>query len=306
MFSLSIPLLLAITVISGAATSIFRGVYAKRLKMIGFYVWNYNLIMSAVTCAVIALICYSSNVSFRFSLFSVILGAAMAAANVFSIGASLKAQASGPFAYTIVIVSLSAIIPTFSGLVLFDEKIAVFQYVGIALMAFCIILSPDTSKANDKKAGLKWLIYCALAFVFNGSTGVIQKIHQNSSVHKNEMAALLITCFFTSVVFSGIMLCIENRKAKICEEKPKITKFALLIPAIAGFSFAFPHTINLILSGRLASVIFFPIVNLCPMMMVMIFAIFFFKEKLSARRWFGIGVGILSTVFVSGLVDKLF
>ena len=142
-----------------------------------------------------------------------------------------------------------------------------------------------------------------MAFVFSGAVGVVQKIHQNNAAHKAEMPALLLTCFFVSFVLSGIKLIIERGRTKKSGERlNKLTPAVVLFPAAAGLCFAFPHTINLFLSGRLASVVFFPTINLCPMLLTMLYAVFGFKERLTAKQWAGIAVGILSTVFVSGII----
>ena len=232
-----------------------------------------------------------------------LLGAALAVANILSLEGLLQAQACGSFAYTSVIVALSAIIPSMSGPVLFGEKVTVSQFAGIGLMIICIILSPGNDGGERRAVNLKWLLFCTVAFVFSGAVGVVQKIHQNNAAHKAEMPALLLTCFFVSFVLSGIKLIIERvRTKKSGERLNKLTPAVVLFPAVSGLCFAFPHTINLFLSGRLASVVFFPTINLCPMLLTMLYAVFGFKERLTAKQWAGIAVGILSTMFVSGII----
>lgn len=131
----------------------------------------------------------------------------------------------------------------------------------------------------------------------------MQKIHQNSALHKTEMPALLLTCFLVSLILSYLKLIAErSRLKKSGESLSKSTPAAVLFPAVTGLCFAFPHTINLFLSGRLASVVFFPTINLCPMMLAMLYAVFGFRERLTAKQWAGIGIGVLSTVFVSGMI----
>lgn len=190
-----------------------------------------------------------------------------------------------------------------SGPVLFGEKVTVSQFAGIGLMIICIILSPGNDGGERRAVNLKWLLFCTVAFVFSGAVGVVQKIHQNNAAHKAEMPALLLTCFFVSFALSGIRLITERGRTKKSGERlNKLTPAVVLFPAVSGLCFAFPHTINLFLSGRLASVVFFPTINLCPMLLTMLYAVFGFKERLTAKQWAGIAVGILSTVFVSGII----
>lgn len=303
MFSLPVPLLIILSVIASALIGILRGKYAKSYPMSGVYLWRFNFYQNIFCFLSILLIYLFSGTEFGFSVFSVLLGAALAVANILSLEGLLQAQACGSFAYTSVIVALSAIIPSMSGPVLFGEKVTVSQFAGIGLMIICIILSPGNDGGERRAVNLKWLLFCTVAFVFSGAVGVVQKIHQNNATHKAEMPALLLTCFFASFLLSGIKLIIERgRMKKSGESLNKLTLAVLLFPAVSGLCFAFPHTINLFLSGRLASVVFFPTINLCPMLLTMLYAVFGFKERLTAKQWAGIAVGILSTVFVSGII----
>lgn len=303
MFSLPIPLLNILSVIASALIGILRGKYAKSYPMSGVYLWRFNFYQNIFCFLSILLIYLFSGTEFSFSVFSVLLGAALAVANILSLEGLLQAQACGSFAYTSVIVALSAIIPSMSGPVLFGEKVTVSQFAGIGLMIICIILSPGNDGGERRAVNLKWLLFCTVAFVFSGAVGVVQKIHQNNAAHKAEMPALLLTCFFVSFAISGIRLITERgRMKKSGESLNKLTLAVLLFPAVSGLCFAFPHTINLFLSGRLASVVFFPTINLCPMLLTMLYAVFGFKERLTAKQWAGIAVGILSTVFVSGII----
>lgn len=303
MFSLPIPLLIILSVITSALISILRGKYAKSYPMSGVYLWRFNFYQNIFCFSAILLIFLFSAAEFNFSIFSVLLGALLAVANILSLEGILKAQACGSFAYTTVIVALSAIIPSMSGPVLFGEKVTFSQFVGIALMVICILLSPGKDEGEKRSFSLKWLLFCAVAFVFSGAVGVVQKIHQNNAAHKTEMPALLLTCFFVSFVLSGIRLIIERGRTKKSDVSlNKLTTAVVLFPAVTGLCFAFPHTINLFLSGKLASVVFFPTINLCPMMLTMLYAVFGFKERLTAKQWAGIAVGVLSTVFVSGII----
>lgn len=303
MFSLPIPLLIILSVIASALIGILRGKYAKSYPMSGVYLWRFNFYQNIFCFLSILLIYLFSGTKFSFSVFSVLLGAALAVANILSLEGLLQAQACGSFAYTSVIVALSAIIPSMSGPVLFGEKVTVSQFAGIGLMIICIILSPGNDGGERRAVNLKWLLFCTVAFVFSGAVGVVQKIHQNNAAHKAEMPALLLTCFFVSFAISGIRLITERgRMKKSGESLNKLTLAVLLFPAVSGLCFAFPHTINLFLSVRLASVVFFPTINLCPMLLTMLYAVFGFKERLTAKQWAGIAVGILSTVFVSGII----
>ncbi len=304
MFSLPLPLLLVITVAASWITSVLRGAYSKSVSSASDKLWFFNLIQNLSCLIGISIIFICSGGIGEFSLYSVILGAALSLANVFGLYANLKAFAIGPFSYTAVIVALSAIIPTVSGL-FFGESIGIIQWIGIGFMALCIILSPDrTHSQAERKASAKWIILCLVAAGFSGTTGVLQKIHQSSADHKGEMAAFLISGFTVSVIISSFMYIKEKIRFSKLGIKPQPINIAAMwiIPVFTGITFSFPHSLNLFLAGALPSAIMFPIVNLCPMIISMITAMILFKEKLSRMRWAGLIIGVLATVLVSGVI----
>ncbi len=302
MFELPVIVLLLISIITESATTTLRGMYAKQFIMTKKLLWRFNLIQNAACAVMISFIYLLSGGNFTFSGFSVMMGVLLAAANILSLNSVLKAQSCGPIAYTSVIAALSAIIPTLAGLFL-GELIKPVQYVGIALMAICIVLSPDSKKDNQNKTSAKWLLFCAAAFVTSGAVGLIQKLHQRSAIHSGEMPAVLITCFVISTIVAAINYAYERKDQYLGTEDGRLPKSSVIFPLATGLCFAFPHTINLFLSGQLPSVVFFPTVNLCPMIITMVLSVVLFKEHLSAKRWIGIAIGILSTVFVSGIIS---
>ena len=303
MFILPVYLLLVFTVAATWISSVLKGMYAKKVPSDGQDVWWFFNLFQNVSCLLaIAVIFLCSGGFGEFSVYSILFGVVLGFINAFWTYFNVSALAIGPFSYTTVIISLGALIPTVSGL-FFGEKISVIQWIGVIFMGVCIILSPEQSKDTDgKKATLKWLIISVAAAVFSGSVGVLQKIHQ-SSVHKGEMASLLLTGFFVSTVISVFMILKGNIKnGKVLKFNFPKSAALWMLPITCGLAFAFPHSLNLFLAGVLPTVIMFPIVNLAPMILSMVTAIILFKETLSIKRWIGLIIGIFATVLVSGII----
>ena len=102
---------------------------------------------------------------------------------------------------------------------------------------------------------------------------------------------------------AAVMLVICRNKRRGDDITPTAkTAWRWIIPLIAGLSFTFPHSINLYLSGVMEAAIMFPVVNLGPLVLTTVAAAVIFKEKLSVRQWIGICIGIVSTLFVSGVI----
>jgi len=301
MYTLPIPVLLIISVISAFATSMLRGVYSKKYFIGNDELWFFNLVQNIFCLIALIVIFWSSGKLGNFSIYSVMLGVMLAIVNVFGLHANLKAFSIGPFSYTTIIISMSTIIPTLSGY-FFGEKITLIQWIGIGLMVICIIISPDYSKkSSHRKLNFKWMILCLTAMMLSGSTGVLQKIHQSSN-YKKEMAAFLISSFLASAFISVIMYIKEKTHLKKSNSPIKTMNNIemWLLPIISGILFSLPHSLNLFLVGVLPSAIMFPIVNLCPMILSMITGIIVFHERFSKIRWLGLLTGITSMVFVSG------
>lgn len=303
MFEWNYYILFCITIVTGWLSMFLRGLYTRKVPSGEFFFWCFDLLQNISCLLGISFICIFSGAVSRFSLFTVLLGVIFGMVNVFYLNLSLKSYSCGPFSYITIIISLSAIISTLSG-VFFGERISLMQFIGIILMACCIILSPAKTDDTKKEFNVKWLVLSLGAMIFGGLVGVIQKIHQSSDYHNEEMAALLIIGFFISSAFSAIKF--VSVSSKIRKETPeksiKFPKCTLLIPIACGIAFAFPHTINLYLVGKFPAVIFFPIVNIAPMVLSILSSVVFFKERLSLKSWIGIVVGAISGVFLSGII----
>lgn len=300
MLTLPIPVLLVCTILTSWINSVLGGYYSKRIHGGRRTLWIYNFGRSVCCAGAIAILLAWSGGLKTWSLYSMLLGLLMGMADVWGLAANLKAFAVGPFSYTTVIISLSSVIPALSGL-FWGETVTMVQWCGVLLMIVCLILSPEhqVGQEPEKQANAKWLLLCLIAAVSSGATGVLQKLHQNS-VHSEETGALLLSCFAVSALMSAVMLA---RASRANCPPPNNSRPAVVwgIPCLAGCVFAFPHTINLFLSGKLDAVILFPMINLLPMLLAMVSGIFLFREKLSVRRWCGVGAGILAAVCISGI-----
>lgn len=245
---------------------------------------------SAVTLVVVALVSGSLGVP---SVYTLLLGIVFGMATALCAVFNMKALECGPLSYTSVIGSFAMVIPALSGLVLFGESVSVSQWIGIAVMLFSFICAVDMK--NDRSgASLKWLLFCLGAFVFSGSVGVMQKIHQ-SSPHKDELAVFLVIAFLTSMVFSLVMTAVYRKNgAALTMLKPtKIKKF-IVINIVCGIGIALINQINMYLSGVMPAIVFYPIINGAPMILTSAAGLILWKEKLSQKQWVGMIAGAIA------------
>lgn len=221
------------------------------------------------------------------SLYTAILGFAFGVITTLSNTYKLLSLSSGPMNITLLITTSSMIIPTLSG-IFFGERFSPIKLIVVFVLIGFIYLS--TSKKSDLKATKKWLIYCALAFVFQGLIGVTQKIHQ-SSAHKTEAAGFL----FVSFLFALVLSILRNKGLK---KEIKIGKKTALIAMVCGVCTFSMNYINLKLSGMLPSQLVFPLINGSVIILSSLASIIIFKEKLSKRQAVGLVGGIASLIAI--------
>ena len=268
-----------------------------------YYISHYNQgehtnhIYNTVTGFVSVLVLIFWNGHFKISAFTLFLallfGAVTAVQRVFS----LKAMKIGPWSYTAVIASLSTIIPTLSGAVIWNENVSAVQICGIALMLICMCLASDLKKDTSKKS-VRWMVYCGIVFLMTGMIGVLQKWHQ-STAYSGELGEFLIVSLFISCVFTGIYAFKTRKEENAVENRRSIITFLpLVIMVVSGITVAVNNRLNLFLSGVLDSSVMFPIVNGGGLMLTTLAATLIFKERLSKRQWIGLGLGMVAVILL--------
>lgn len=296
------PLLLAISMAACLGGSLIRKIYSDKFPGSALARNVYNAVstgVSAVALAVMAICFYGLASLSSVSLFTLLLAVAFGVITALQQLMMLKAFEVGPFAYTSVITSLSMLIPTLSGALIFKtETIRPLQYVGIALMVVCLVLSVDTKKgAEEKKASLKWMLFCGGSFIFCGLIGVMQTWHQSNAEHRDELNAFLVIAFVIAFVYSTAMSLISLKKEpKRADGEGRRFPFLALLPllliAMAGVCGAANNMFNLYLVGKMEKAVFFPLVNGGGLILTTLSAVIIFREKLSVKQWIGMAFGV--------------
>lgn len=312
MLQLDKNILLVISFIFSVSVYIANSLYAKKVSRTksDFY---FFMVANGAICAATIFVC-SGSIG-NTSVFSVLLGIVFGVICMVQTVTNLKAFALGPFSYTTILVSLSTVIPTLAGPVLSrifgwePQSVTIPQWIGIALMVVCIALTPEEQKTEEeKKISAKWFALSMIAAVTNGLIGVLQMFHQQyeGGKYAGESTIFLLTAFAVAILSALAILVFRRVKYKDDPEtkiscKFKLSHIAILL--VAGVSIGICHVVNLFLSGVMPSAILFPIINICPLIVTTAFAMIIFKERLSVKRWIGIVIGIISMLFVGGVIN---
>lgn len=261
---------------------IFNNVSKKELKTTD-HVHRFNFLSYAVCIILFGVLAINGGIS----LYTVVMGLIFGVITALSLYYKMRSLRSGPMHITLLITTSSMIIPTMSG-IFFGEKFSFAKLCIVAVLIFFIYLSLE--KKGSTHTDKHWLLFCALAFVCQGSIGVLQKIHQ-SSEHKNEIGGFLLVAFICSLIYSHI-------RAKKGFKELNFTKKNLIFALICGVCTFGMNVLNLRLSGLLPSQLFFPVINGSAIVLSSVMSVLLFKEKLTKRQNIGLIGGIISLIAI--------
>jgi len=206
---------------------------------------------------------------------------------------SITAMKVGAMSTTSICVMYGMIIPSVAGPIFWKERLGALQIVGIILMLISLWLIKGKTPEEQKGASKKWIILAAFAFVLSGMAGVMEKIHQSTQARAERMPFVCIACAFM-FAFSVIARLITHTKAE-----NKTGKSAVLLAALSGAVIGFYSTVNLTLSGKLDSMIYYPIANGGAMLLTVIVSAIVFGERFDKSRVFGTIMGLLGILCLS-------
>ena len=247
------------------------------------HLFRFNIVMYAICIIVFGATIFIGGISLYTVLIGLVFGVVLALSNLYK----MMALSNGPMHITILITTSSMIIPTMSG-IFFGESFSLPKLLFVAILIWFIYLS--LGKSSDKKINKRWLLFSSLAFVFQGTVGVLQKIHQTSS-HKGEANALLFVAFTCSLIYNRI-------RAKKTFAELNFTKKHIIFALICGACAYTMNVLNLRLSGLLPSQLFFPLVNGSSIVLTSLISVLFFKERITKTQAVGLIGGILSLIAI--------
>ena len=285
-------ILLTVSLVAALGGSIFKKLYTNRdSRLSGSFAYT------AVGCLVAAAVLFAWGGFGKASLFTVLLGVLFGAVTALQGVTNMAALQVGPLSYTTVIISFSTLISALSGVLFFGESIGLWQIIGIVLMLASFALA-NGGENGGKRANLRWLLLCVVAFLATGAIGVMQKVHQ-SSAFKEELNAFLVIAFGVSAFLSGVVALLLRKKESGSEENRNDRggmMLLFLLMLISGVCVAVNNKLNLYLSGVIDSVIFFPVVNGGGLVLTTLASLLIFKERLRTKQWIGILLGIASVL----------
>lgn len=230
---------------------------------------------------------------FLISKYSLLLAVFFASVSAGAQYFSLLALSCGPMSISVLFTYLGGmLIPTGYGIIFRNQKVSVVQVIGLVMMIVTVFLG--IQKGEDKKKSLKWFVYALSSLILWGLLGILQQIQQESE-YSNEQNGFLFWSFVMMTVLFFLVSIIKGEKEN---DALNVVNPAILIVVLIGVFNGAVNLINLYLSGHMASIVFFPIVNGGVIILAALAAVIIFKERLDKRQIIGMTIGLLSVILL--------
>ncbi len=198
----------------------------------------------------------------------------------------MQATKHGDVALSSMFYSSGFLVPIIFSAIVYKEAISVRQWIGMGILLVSFAVGVKIKKGG---VSLKWLIFAISAMLAAGSVAVIQKAFRMSE-QKNQMYGFLIIAFAIMIITTFIIM-----PKKRTKPQKGFYKTAIVI----GICMAGANILNLYLSGVLASVIVFSVLNGGAIVSSALGARIILHEKLDARKTAGVCLAICSILLIA-------
>lgn len=271
-----------------------RNLFSKKLSDIRFGTRAFFLCQSvlflcgAVSLVLFGKILFGSIAPITF-IYAIIYGLLLILAQWFY----TMALAKGNTSLCSTVYSLGFIFPTLSGAILWAEAFSQLDLLGILCAVSAVIISGLKPQAKENTAKSYYFIPLVIAMLASGGLGIIQKLQQKSAYAEQKSSFLLIA--FTLAAGVSLLFSFFAKKQSdtpLCHRK-------LAIASCVGLFFGCCNLLNTSLAGLLDSAIFFPTLNIGVILLSMLCAVLFFREKIKKREIAVLILGVASILLLN-------
>lgn len=191
---------------------------------------------------------------------------------------------------------LSLVIPVVCAVVLYGDKLEPLKVLGILLSVPAVILSSRSSNEQKNTGGL--LLWPALLFLLSGTLDTLVNYIQHTFLHSRPDQAAFTVVTFAAAALSGLASApfvtgqkndresfIRNIAAGVCLGIPNFFSIYLFVRAL--------HT------SVLQSSAVIPIINIGILVLSVLTAVLFFREKAGKLRQLGIALALAAILLIA-------
>lgn len=213
---------------------------------------------------------------------------------VASMFCGIFAMKSGTVALVSMFSTAGLIVPCIAGVFLFNEKISVMQWVGVAVFLFSAYLLIGSSKNIYKNFSFKTIILLIAGLVTDGCVMLAQTIFARC-VPNGNISVFSFFSFLIPGVILLIMTLIIRPKNK---NEMHMSKTIILCGVVLALCVFVINQLATLASRFVSPVILFTFINGGSTIIGAIVAALFFKEKLTLRSAAGVIIGVASLVII--------
>ncbi len=287
-------LFLLISVVSGTAKSAFSKLLSPHTRRLGGF-GRINALLSLSACTVIltvGLLSHTLSHSPYTVLCGILFGVCTAAAQYFY----LLAFTRGAVSVVTFIYACGFLLPTLAGTLVWHETLTPVTVCGVLLLLCAFLLCAGVGEQSTPGTKHRYG-YAFLAMLCSGMIGILQKLHQTSS-HRAEGNAFLITAFLVSAAISALLAAVGQAKDKAAEPLPPLPAKACLCALLSGIFIGAANDVNLRLSGLLPAAVCFPVTNGGVVVCAAVTGRLLFGEHLTRNGYRGILLGVIAIVLI--------
>ncbi|MBR5680098.1 MAG: hypothetical protein IKX19_05535 [Clostridia bacterium] len=248
---------------------------------------------------------------FRFTWFSLLMGALMASLSCAYTLIGFKIMALGDMSVFMMFLMLGGMmLPYLFGVFVLREEISVWRILGVILLTVSMVFPVLARKKAGKSAGGLFVVLCVAVFLLNGVASIVSKTHQINLFGQDVVSAPSYACLgnFMNGVISLVCLAIlslRNKRAERGSEsapadgtkslvKPALGVIALIIAANAlcnGIS----YTLQLLSASKLPASVLYPMVTGGSVVLSAVAGRIFFREKPDKITLAGLALSFVAT-----------
>lgn len=189
---------------------------------------------------------------------------------------------------------MSLVIPVLGGIFIYNESLTIVKTTGILLALSAVYLA--SIKKNTGTFNIKSLLLPFLVFIGSGTIDITIKYLEEAYVAESEIPLFSSFIFLAAGLFGIIFILVRAKKHPL-----KINLKNVLAGVFLGIPnfFSIYYLIKALRGSNFSSASIFTINNVAIVLFTTLIGILFFKEKLSAKNWIGIGLAVSSIILMA-------
>ena len=195
----------------------------------------------------------------------------------------LKGYACTSVAFMTFCHAAGMIVPCLAGHFLWQETLGLLSLAGILMTVVAVVFLKDGG-GESQKFPLKGAFYGAAIFQASGGVMIMQKL-MGLYFPEQSVGAYNWYSFVVAALFTGLFC----KKEKVAKDHRKPVYVCAILSAI---SLCVISVVMTTVAGKIPSVIMFPMFNGSGILLASIGSIFFFREKMTVKRFVGLILGI--------------